>query len=79
MHHGTGSREVASVRTYPDGAVMEEESERGRAGDRRLGHGLLDGAPDNGLQFGADARVVARPQLRGGQRRQEHNDDGEEG
>ena len=59
---------------YPDGAVMEEESERGGPGDLGPGHGLLDGAPDNGLQVGADAGVVARPQLRGSERREEGDD-----
>ena len=56
---------------YRDGAVVEEEPERGGRRDLGLRHGLPDGAPDDALQVGADAGVVVRPQLRDGGRRHE--------
>jgi hypothetical protein len=63
--------ECSSIYTYPDGAVVEEEPERGGRGDGRLRHGLLHGAPDDDLQFGAGAGIVVRPQLGDGRRRHE--------
>jgi hypothetical protein len=42
---------------------VEEEPERGGRGDLGLHHGLLDGAPDDGLEVGAGAGVVVRRQL----------------
>jgi hypothetical protein len=42
---------------------VKEEPEHGRPGDRRLHHGLLYGALDNGLQIGVGAGVVVDPQL----------------
>jgi len=64
--------------TYPDGAVVEEEAERGRGGERRERHGLLHGAADNALEVRADAGVVVRPQLRLGRRhrREREQEDG---
>ena len=64
---------------YHDGAVVEEEPERGGRGDLGLRHGLPDGAPDDGLEVGAGAGVVVRPQLRDGGRRRERrgHDDGD--
>uniref|UniRef100_A0A804PCT4 Uncharacterized protein n=1 Tax=Zea mays TaxID=4577 RepID=A0A804PCT4_MAIZE len=61
---------IIIARTYPDRAVVEEEPERGRGGERRERHGLPHGAADNALEVRADAGVVVRPQLRLGRRHQ---------
>lgn len=64
--------------TYPDSAVVEEEPEHGRPRDRGLRHGLLHGAPNDGLQLGADVDVVVRPKLSHGRRRHERRDEDSE-